>query len=262
MKKFIITIIIVLVVVLGVFILRGSEDRWMCVNGEWVKHGVPSAPMPSQPCDEDSRVCIVDADCVVFGQTGDCNCGCYHKDNLPTAIGGKCFCAAPTSCRCVNSKCQGVFDDGLSVNDFESCAAAGNAVMESYPRKCRDKDGNEFVEDIGNELEKTDLIRIDNPRPNQKITSPLNIEGQARGYWFFEGDFPVDLVDWDGQIIAQGVATAQGEWMTEDFVVFKASLDFTAPDTSVSNKGTLILKRDNPSGLPANDDALEVPVKF
>ena len=25
------------------------------------------------------------------------------------------------------------------VNDFESCAAAGNPVMESYPRQCQDK---------------------------------------------------------------------------------------------------------------------------
>jgi len=30
--------------------IRGPEDRWMCVDGEWVKHGVPSAPKPTKPC--------------------------------------------------------------------------------------------------------------------------------------------------------------------------------------------------------------------
>lgn len=34
------------------------------------------------------------------------------------------------------------------ITDFESCAAAGNPVMESYPRQCNTKDGRHFVEDI------------------------------------------------------------------------------------------------------------------
>ncbi|MDP2650308.1 MAG: PKD domain-containing protein [bacterium] len=34
------------------------------------------------------------------------------------------------------------------VTDFESCVAAGNAVMESYPRQCRSADGRLFVEVI------------------------------------------------------------------------------------------------------------------
>jgi eight-cysteine-cluster-containing protein len=31
---------------------------------------------------------------------------------------------------------------------FEECAAAGNPVMESYPRQCRSADGRLFVEDV------------------------------------------------------------------------------------------------------------------
>lgn len=34
-----------------------------------------------------------------------------------------------------------------SITDFESCVAAGNPVMESYPRQCR-ANGQTFVEDI------------------------------------------------------------------------------------------------------------------
>ncbi|MDO8572669.1 MAG: Gmad2 immunoglobulin-like domain-containing protein [bacterium] len=147
------------------------------------------------------------------------------------------------------------------VTNFAECAAAGNPVMESYPRQCRH--GNQtFREEIGNEFEKKDLIRIDSPRPNQIISSPLSIKGQARGNWFFEASFPVVLTNWDGLIIAQGIATAKGEWMTTNFVPFEAILTFTVDTNTYSNNGTLILKKDNPSGIPANDDALEIPVMF
>lgn len=35
------------------------------------------------------------------------------------------------------------------VTNFEECAAAGNPVMESYPRQCNTPDGQHFVEEIG-----------------------------------------------------------------------------------------------------------------
>ena len=148
---------------------------------------------------------------------------------------------------------------GVPVTTFEECVAAGNPVMESYPRQCRAGEET-FIESIGNELEKTDLIRIDTPRPNQTISSPLTITGEARGNWFFEASFPVVLTDWDGKIIAQGIAQAKGEWMTTDFVPFEATLTFAVDTNAYSDKGSLILRKDNPSGLPQYDDALEIPV--
>ncbi|HEY4502628.1 MAG TPA: Gmad2 immunoglobulin-like domain-containing protein [Candidatus Paceibacterota bacterium] len=147
------------------------------------------------------------------------------------------------------------------ITNFEECVAAGNPVMESYPRQCQNN-GEIFVEDVGNELDKTDLIRLNTPRSNTVVESPLVIKGEARGFWFFEASFPVMLTDWDGRIIARGIATAQRDWMTENFVPFEAQLVFTIPADIYSKKGTLILMRDNPSGLPENDDALEIPVVF
>ncbi len=35
-----------------------------------------------------------------------------------------------------------------SIDSFEDCVAAGNPVMESYPRQCRTSDGEHFVESI------------------------------------------------------------------------------------------------------------------
>lgn len=34
------------------------------------------------------------------------------------------------------------------ITTFEECAAAGNPVMESYPRQCMTQDGRHFVEEI------------------------------------------------------------------------------------------------------------------
>lgn len=105
-----------------------------------------------------------------------------------------------------------------------------------------------------------ELIQLETPIDGDRISSPLTIRGQARGQWFFEGTFPVVLTNWDGLIIAEGFATAEGEWMTENFVPFEAQLIFTKPE--YGERGFLILKKDNPSGLPENDDALEITVFF
>lgn len=149
----------------------------------------------------------------------------------------------------------------ISVNSFEECVTAGSPVMESHPRQCR-YNNTTFTENIGNEIEKANLIRLDTPRPNQTISSPLTIKGQARGFWFFEASFPIFIVDWDGRIIAQGIAQADGEWMTTEFVPFTATLTFAIDKNVYSNRGAIILKKDNPSGLSENDDALEIPIKF
>ena len=147
----------------------------------------------------------------------------------------------------------------LSISSFEECVNAGYPVTESYPSSCRIPDGKVFTQDIGNELEKQDLVRVDEPRPNTTVSSPLIIRGEARGDWFFEASFPIRLVDENGKELGRSVATAKGEWMTEDFVPFESELNFDAKSAS---GGMLILEKDNPSGLPENADELSVPVRF
>jgi len=106
----------------------------------------------------------------------------------------------------------------------------------------------------------SDLIVLNSPKSGAIVTSPVNLQGMARGYWFFEGTFPVTIVNWDGLIIGEGYATAEDEWMTEEFVPFKAQVNFTLPD--YLNRGAIILKKNNASGLPKHDAALEVPILF
>ncbi len=136
------------IVVLGIgfVLIRGEEDTWICVDGQWIKHGNPSASKPDEFC----------------------------KNKL--------------------------------VN-----------------------------------------IRVTKPGPNEIVSSPLEIEGEARGNWFFEASFPVQLIgETDDDLIAQGIAQAQSDWMTTDFVVFKLNLEFTHPQAKT---GTLILKKTTPPGF-------------
>ena len=149
------TAIVAAIIALAIMaIFRGNEDDWICENHQWVKHGHPSASMPSEPC--------------------------------------------------------------------------GNIVL-------------------------------DKPTTNEEITSPVLIEGRARGTWYFEASFPVKLIDDAGNVLATAIAQAQSDWMTEDFVPFKASLDFKVNTPTAAN---LVLVKDNPSGLPENDDQMSVPVNL
>jgi len=50
-----ITIGVFLILALLVVVVRffgGDEDAWICDNGQWIKHGNPSAPMPDSGCGE------------------------------------------------------------------------------------------------------------------------------------------------------------------------------------------------------------------
>lgn len=106
--------------------------------------------------------------------------------------------------------------------------------------------------------EKPDLIKIFTPKLGEVVQSPLLVTGEARGFWFFEASFPVKLIDEQGNLIARGIAQAQKDWMTEDFVPFKATLEFS---TLVAS-GSLILEKDNPSGLQENSAEVHRAVRF
>lgn len=112
---------------------------------------------------------------------------------------------------------------------------------------------------ISNALEKNNLIRLSSPKPGQAIQSPVLVQGLARGYWFFEASFPVKIYDGNNVLLGIGVAQAVGEWMTEEFVPFQVTVEFETPATK---EGTLVLEKDNPSGLPEHADELRVPIRF
>ena len=157
-----------------------------------------------------------------------------------------------------------IFDIGRMDNaepvNFRECALLGYPILESYPRQCRIPNGKSFTEEVEQTPDnKNDLIKLDTPLPNETVKSPIIVSGMARGYWFFEASFPVRLFDDKGKEIAVGIAQAEGEWMTTEFVPFKTTLNF---EKTLGKTGELILEKNNPSDLREHDDKLVIPVMF
>jgi spore germination protein GerM len=100
-------------------------------------------------------------------------------------------------------------------------------------------------------------VRVDYPQANQVVSGELVVQGEARGFWFFEGVFPVKLTDSKGTVIATGQAHAQSEWTTTKLVPFEAKI--TVP-SEAKGLGTLIVARDNPSGKPTLDESRFISV--
>ena len=102
-------------------------------------------------------------------------------------------------------------------------------------------------------------IQVKSLVDGQEITSPLAIRGRARGYWFFEASFLIELQDEEGRVLGTALAEAQEDWMTEDFVPFVATLQF---DNPVAEKGLLVFHKQNASGKPELQEAYTIAVSF
>lgn len=105
----------------------------------------------------------------------------------------------------------------------------------------------------------TSMVKVFEPLPNALVKSPLTVSGEARGNWYFEASFPVKVLDANGKVLGITPAQAQGEWMTTNFVPFKVVISFA---TSTTATGTLVLEKDNPSGLPEHAAEVRVPIRF
>lgn len=84
------------------------------------------------------------------------------------------------------------------------------------------------------------------------------VAGLVPGNWSFEASFPVQLKNSGESIITQQAAKVSGDWTTNEMQPFTVSLGYSVP----SGHGTLVLYKDNPSGLPANDDSVSIPVEY
>ncbi len=102
-------------------------------------------------------------------------------------------------------------------------------------------------------------IHVSSPLPNATITSPLIVRGEAKGTWYFEASFPVRVLDANGKTLGVIPAQAQADWMTTNFVPFEATVSFERP---LTKEGTLVLVKDNPSGLPQNEASISIPIIF
>ncbi|MDQ5931183.1 MAG: hypothetical protein QG674_349 [Patescibacteria group bacterium] len=113
--------------------------------------------------------------------------------------------------------------------------------------------------------QKDDLIIVSSPLPESTVgASPVVVKGRARGNWFFEASAPVNIVNWDGLIIGEGYMTVDDgyDWMTTEYVPFTGTISYDATQLGPYKYGWIILKKDNPSGEPQFDNALEFKIFF
>ena len=93
------------------------------------------------------------------------------------------------------------------------------------------------------------------PEPGQKVTFPLTVVGAVDNrkntdcnWGVFEAQAGTLVVkDEQGEVVASGILTAKGEWMTEGPIQVEGIVSATQPITG--NTLTLIATEDDPSGL-------------
>jgi len=159
----------------------------------------------------------------------------------------------------VNRANHNIGHETNEVSKFAACSLKPGAIVAVNGKTKSCSDGTDLFIDLTRKLPtENPLITVESPKAGAKLSNPLKITGQARGQWFFEASFPVAFADEQGKIVGQGLATAKEEWMTEKFVPFEASIVVE----NYLGKGYLIMSRDNPSGLPENEDAIYLPVEI
>lgn len=168
----------------------------------------------------------------------------------------------------INSEDESKVDDYVDLKldegilSFTDCERAGYPVMESHPRRCALPDGRVFAEEIKVEPvyqnSSADMIVVENPHPGGVVGKEFVVTGMARGSWFFEASFPIEVIGADGNVIAGSFATAESDWMTTEFVEFKSEI-IDLPSAYLG-PATLIVRKDNASGLPEHDASVSIPI--
>ncbi len=95
------------------------------------------------------------------------------------------------------------------------------------------------------------------PTSGATVGQSFVVAGQAPGNWYFEASFPIQVRDKDNNKIGQTIGQAQSDWMTTELVSFTATMTL---DTEYHGPATLVLLKDNPSGLPEHDDSVSIPI--
>ena len=99
-------------------------------------------------------------------------------------------------------------------------------------------------------------VNVSFPLPNATVPKTFTVIGEARGTWYVEASFPIQVRDPANNLVGQGIAQAGANWMTTEFVPFSAPVTVTG----YSGPADLVLIKDNPSGLPENEDAVLFPI--
>jgi len=133
------------------------------------------------------------------------------------------------------------------------------------PDNQADLDDRQGVDENNNNDNDDDLItirdeeiKVSSPQKNEIVSSPITVEGEATGPWYFEASFSLKLIDDNtGEVISESYVTSLEEWMTEDLVPFSGEIEFSVDKET---EAKLLFESANPSGLPKNLKTYSIPV--
>jgi hypothetical protein len=146
------------------------------------------------------------------------------------------------------------------IKSFEDCAEAGNLVVETKPRECHTKNQQVFVE-VYNGVILEEVIKTTSPKPNQVVSSPFKLEGEAVGGWYYNEQLMARLEDDNGKVIATKPVKALESTKTDGFVPFVAAITFVRVEAETP-KGKLIIERTNTEFSKGELGPLVIPVVF
>ncbi len=105
--------------------------------------------------------------------------------------------------------------------------------------------------------EKGSILILDNIKDGDTVDEGFQIKGRVSGEWFFEGTFPVRVLNTQGEIIESLIAASEGGWMTSNLVDFTFTLDLDLDKESIVK---IVFEKSNASNLVENDDSASITV--
>lgn len=139
--------------------------------------------------------------------------------------------------------------------EFELCKQVTSLCISN------NEDENEKDNVKGEVLsEKGEKIYFENLKSGDEINVDFKILGKVPSNWFFEGMFPVRVLDVNGEEILLLYATTQDDIFNDEYVDFSVDLSSFVIDIDKDLIVVLRFEKDNPSGLDVNSDKVDISV--
>ncbi len=138
------------------------------------------------------------------------------------------------------------------LKDGDFCC--NSSICSNFTKMCD-------IEDVDNEGEKGAVSQKDielvlyDIKEGDTLSKGTVVKGEITGSWYFEGEFPVRILNGGGDEINTLIAVAKEPWMTEESVTFEFVLDTVVDeDTDI----VMRFEKSNPSGLEEFKDWIDM----
>jgi len=99
-------------------------------------------------------------------------------------------------------------------------------------------------------------LTVESIKPQDLVAKRFVVSGEAYSAWFEEGKMPAEVVDPKGNELWIGYAITNGDWTTDATIPFSMQVDVG----HYAGPATVVIHRDNPSGDPAYDKSISIPI--